>query len=44
VRSFDQPRDIGNHEAALIPGVAYRDDTEVGLQRGEWVIRNLGMR
>ena len=42
VRSFDQPRDIRNHKADLVSGIADRDYSKIWLQRGEWLIGNLG--
>jgi hypothetical protein len=39
VRSFDQARDVGHHEAATI---VQTDDTEVRLQRGEGIVCDLG--
>src|SRR5687768_12515149 len=41
VRSFDEPRDIGDHKAAVL---ARFDDSEVRFQRGERVIGDLRTR
>ena len=41
VRAFDQPGDVGHDEAAI---VAQRHDAEVGRERGERIVGDLGTR
>jgi hypothetical protein len=40
-RTFDKPRNIGNHETAAFLD-AYH--AEVRMQRGKWIVRHLGAR
>ena len=41
VRAFDQPRNVGHDERALVVGL---DHAQVGLERGEWIIGDFGAR
>src|SRR6266404_5047578 len=44
VRAFDQAGNVGNHEAHFMGCVANRDDSEIRLERGKRIIRNLRAR
>src|ERR1700686_1575436 len=44
MRAFNQPRNIRHHKAALFFRFPDRNDTEIRLQRGKWIISDLWAR
>src|ERR1700730_15167040 len=44
MRAFNQPRNIRHHKAALFFRFPDRNDTEIRLQRGKWIISDLWTR